>query len=63
MLKEFLERFNAAGQTRVPFIRPKTAEDDESSEEEDEAVMMPRSSKKPRILSTDDGKCLDEFNV
>jgi len=52
MLREFLERFDAAGQTRVPFIGPKRTEDDESSEEEDEAVMMPRSSKKPRLLST-----------
>jgi len=70
MLREFLERFKAAGQTRVPFIRPKTTaedgeseEEDESSEEEDKAVMMPRRSKRPRLLSTDDGKCLNEFNV
>ncbi len=62
MFKDFLERYKAAGFTRVPFMRPKTTEDGNSDGEEDEeAVIMPRRSQRPRFLTTDSGQYLVYF--
>jgi hypothetical protein len=64
MFKDFLERYKAAGFTRVPFMRPKTTEDgnsDGEEEEDEEAVIMPRRSQRPRLLTTDSGQYLECF--
>jgi len=59
MFKDFLERFKAAGLTRVPFMRPKTEgdgdsyEEEDASEDDDEAVIRVRRSKRLRVLRAD----------